>query len=290
VQLDQAIINLAVNARDAMPHGGTLRFLTERVALAAITTTDGDFPAGDYVRISVSDNGSGIDEATQARIFEPFFTTKTDGKGTGLGLAMVYGFVRQSGGQINVFSKLSEGTRFVIDLPSVEAATAKPSADGGRALPRGSETLLLVEDEDSVRAWTKHVLESCGYRVLEASHGMQALAIAAAQTRPIDLLVTDVVMPRMSGRQVAEALVEKHPHIKVLFVSGYTDDAVMRRGIMDAAAAFLQKPFSAAALAHKVRTLLDAKSAASAPITPTVGAAQTLTPASPESSVSSELH
>jgi CheY-like chemotaxis protein len=202
---------------------------------------------------------------------------------------MVYGFVRQSGGQINVFSKLTEGTRFVIDLPSVEAAMAKASADGARALPRGTETLLLVEDEDSVRAWTKHVLESCGYRVLEASHGMQALAIAAAQARPIDMLVTDVVMPRMSGRQVAEALLEKHPHLKVLFVSGYTDDAAVRRGIMDAAAAFLQKPFSAAALAHKVRTLLDAKSAAAPPLAPAAPTAQTLTPASPESSLPSEL-
>jgi two-component system cell cycle sensor histidine kinase/response regulator CckA len=256
VQLDQAIINLAVNARDAMPQGGRLILQTRTVAVDenAALASDGCAP-GNYIRICVVDTGHGMDGATLARIFEPFFTTKQAGKGTGLGLAMVYGFVRQSGGQITVESTLGEGTRFVIDLPCFAEAlpTAAPPAPR-IALPKGSETVLVVDDEEGVRAWTRHVLESCGYRVIEASHGAQALAVAE---QDIDLLVTDVVMPKMSGRQVADALLTRYPEMKVLYVSGYTDDAMIHRGAMSPAAAFLQKPFSAQMLAGKVRALID---------------------------------
>lgn len=255
-QLDQAIINLAVNARDAMPCGGQLTLETRDVWLGEeFEPHEDDCLPGRYVRLVVADSGEGMDAETLGRIFEPFFTTKQSGQGTGLGLAMVYGFVRQSGGQIRVESAAGQGSRFVIDLPCVEEVAERlDDQNEPAALSTGKETVLVVEDEEGVRAWTRHVLEMCGYRVLEASHGQQALELADAL---IDILVTDVVMPKMSGRQVAEALVERHPELKVLYVSGYTDDAVIRRGIMTSASAFLQKPFSAQALASKVRELLD---------------------------------
>lgn len=255
-QLDQAIINLAVNARDAMPRGGRLTLETRHIWIGEeAPALEGDCLPGRYIRLVVADSGEGIDGATLGQIFEPFFTTKASGKGTGLGLAMVYGFVRQSGGQIAVESAPGMGTRFIIDLPCVEEfvdATEAPAEP--TQMPLGNETVLVVEDEEGVRAWTRHVLEMCGYRVLEASHGAQALALGE---RSIDILVTDVVMPKMSGRQVAEALVASHPDLKVLFVSGYTDDAMIRRGILSAGSAFLQKPFTAHQLAAKVRELLD---------------------------------
>ena len=256
-QLDQAIINLAVNARDAMPHGGKLTLETRSVWIGdEIAATEEDCLPGRYIRLIVADSGEGMDGTTLGQVFEPFFTTKQSGKGTGLGLAMVYGFVRQSGGQVTVESEPGAGTRFVIDLPCIEdEVDADDTRTEDSALPHGKETVLVVEDEEGVRAWTRHVLEMCGYRVLEASHGAQALSLAANN---IDILVTDVVMPKMSGRQVAEALVERFPEMKVLYVSGYTDDVVIRRGIMTSASAFLQKPFSAYALAVKVRELLDA--------------------------------
>lgn len=256
-QLDQAIINLAVNARDAMPDGGRLTLETRHIWLGdEVEPREDDCLPGRYIRLIVADSGEGMDGATLAQIFEPFFTTKRSGKGTGLGLAMVYGFVRQSGGQITVESQPGMGTRFVIDLPCVEqpAETLEEHPEPA-ALAQGTETVLVVEDEEGVRAWTRHVLEMCGYHVLEASHGQQALALAEGH---LDILVTDVVMPKMSGRQVAEALVARHPDMKVLYVSGYTDDAIVRRGIMTSTSAFLQKPFSAQALATKVRELLDA--------------------------------
>ncbi len=258
-QLDQVVINLAVNARDAMPGGGRLTLATSDLEIVEDThDPDGSCLQGRYVRLTVTDTGHGMDDATRASIFEPFFTTKEAGKGTGLGLAMVYGFVRQSGGRIEVTSQLGSGTQFSIDLPCVkETASEQPAPQSQRHLPPGTETVMIVEDEEGIRAWTRHVLESCGYHVLEASHGPQAIALDETFEAPIDLLVTDVVMPRMSGRQVAEALIQRHPHLKVLFVSGYTDDAIIRRGILSATAAFLQKPFSATALAQKVREMLD---------------------------------
>jgi two-component system cell cycle sensor histidine kinase/response regulator CckA len=258
-QLDQVVINLAVNARDAMPGGGRLTLATSDLEITEdMHDPDGTCLQGRYVRLTVSDTGHGMDDATRASIFEPFFTTKEAGKGTGLGLAMVYGFVRQSGGRIQVASQVGKGTQFTIDLPCVkDAISEQPATQPQLRLPKGTETVMIVEDEEGIRAWTCQVLESCGYHVLEAGHGQQAIALDETFAAPIDLLVTDVVMPRMSGRQVAEVLQQRHPQMRVLFVSGYTDDSIIRRGILSSTAAFLQKPFSAVALAHKVREMLD---------------------------------
>jgi PAS domain S-box-containing protein len=262
-QFDQAIINLGVNARDAMPQGGTLVLQTRTVELDGTEDTLEEVcEPGRYVRICVCDNGQGMDAATQARIFEPFFTTKQAGTGTGLGLAMVYGFVRQSGGRIEVESTPGVGTRFIIDLPCVEEPSdPQPRLAERPSLPQGDETVLLVDDDEGVRTWTQLMLEKCGYRVLVAPTAMEALALAATQPS-VDLLVTDVIMPKMSGVEVAEAMLLRFPEMKVLYISGYTDDAMVRRGVVSAAAAFLQKPFTALALATKVRELLDHAGAA----------------------------
>ena len=197
----------------------------------------------------------------QARIFEPFFTTKEPGKGTGLGLAMVFGFVKQSGGHVGVHSEVGRGTTFKLYLPRVgDAPLAGKSGVLRTPMPRGTETVLLVEDEDAVRALGRHVLAMCGYTVLEAGNGREAVEAADGHAGPIHLLVTDVVMPGgMGGRQVAEAVVARHPEAKVLFTSGYTDDAVVRHGVLDEGTHFLQKPFTPAALAQKVRDVLDGK-------------------------------
>jgi CheY-like chemotaxis protein len=193
----------------------------------------------------------------QARIFEPFFSTKETG--TGLGLATVYGIVRQSGGHISVYSEQGVGTVFKVYLPRVhEVITPRLSGQGTRALVPGQETVLVVEDEDAVRALTRHVLEEAGYQVLTASNGLEALQAIEEYVGPVHLLVTDVIMPHMSGRQVAETLLERYPSLKILYVSGYTDDAVLRHGVFRAQVSFLQKPFSPAALTAKVRSVLDA--------------------------------
>jgi two-component system, cell cycle sensor histidine kinase and response regulator CckA len=244
-QLEQVLLNLAVNARDAMPRGGRL----------AIETRNGGGPAGNVVVLEVADTGTGMDAETRARIFEPFFTTKEPGKGTGLGLAVVHGIVTQSGGQIEVESAPGRGTRFRIELPRV-AGDPSTSTVGPVDLPAGTETLLLVEDEPAVRALDRRVLSNCGYTVLEAKDGRDALRVAAEHAGRIDVLVSDVVMPHLGGRQLAERLMAARPGIKVLFVSGYTDDAVVRHGV-GAEFAFLPKPFSPARLARKVREVLD---------------------------------
>jgi CheY-like chemotaxis protein len=209
--------------------------------------------------LAVSDNGHGMDAVTKARIFEPFFTTKEQGKGTGLGLATVYGIVKQSGGNIGIYSEPGRGTVFKVYLPAArQGAGAGGSQCGLRPAPNGTETVLLVEDEPSVRSLARQSLAAYGYRVLEAANGEEAVNISEQTTTPISLLATDVIMPGISGRQVAEAVRRRHPEARVLFVSGYTDDAIVRHGVLEAAAAFLQKPFTPVALASKVREVLDA--------------------------------
>jgi PAS domain S-box-containing protein len=266
-QFEQAIINFAVNARDAMPHGGRLTIEAHDAEL------DEDYALrypevrpGQYVQVSVSDSGHGMDAAIQSRIFEPFFTTKRAGAGTGLGLAMVYGFVKQSGGHIDVQSAPGAGTTFHVYLPR---ADQKISASVPRAertnVQAGRETVLLVEDEDAVRALVSRVLRSCGYTVLEARNGQEAIGLAEQRDADIDLLVTDLVMPRMSGRELADQLVRMRPSLRVLFMSGYTDEAVIRHGVEEADVAFLQKPFTPAILSRKVRDVLDGDTPAFSP-------------------------
>src|SRR5262249_5377557 len=284
-QMEQVLLNLAVNARDAMPTGGTLSIET-RIVPEEVT---GEVVSGEwcmdrpehppltaqhsrFVLLSVSDTGVGMDEATRARIFEPFFTTKGR-RGTGLGLATVYSIVTQSGGRIEVDSVPGQGTTFRVFLPSAEKevpqepATGQADAlDGRSARLGGTETVLLAEDEDGVRALTRRLLQGCGYVVLEAANGDEALRVAAAHPGQIDLLIADVVMPHLSGREVAERLQELFPRLGVLFLSGYADDDVVRHGILEDQVAFLQKPFTPAALAQKVRQVLDSRPSVNFPL------------------------
>jgi signal transduction histidine kinase/CheY-like chemotaxis protein len=258
-QMEQILMNLAVNARDAMPQGGRITLETRSVTLDEhYVQSHPDARPGQYAMLAVSDTGCGMDDATKARIFEPFFTTKGPGKGTGLGLATVYGIVQQSGGCIEVSSELGRGTTFKIYLPQVrEPVSAVKSMCGIRMMPRGSEIVLLVEDEDGVRSLARHVLRSCGYAVLEADDGQRAVQLVEDHRGPIDLVVCDVVMPYLGGRQLVERLSALRPALKVLFVSGYTDDAVVRHGVLTSDYAFLQKPFTPTALAQKVREVLE---------------------------------
>jgi len=253
-------MNLAVNARDAMPEGGKLTIETANLELdATYTDQHRAVSPGAYVLLSVSDTGTGMDEHTKARVFEPFFTTKEQGKGTGLGLATVYGIVKQSGAFIWVYSELGRGTTFKIYFPRVEDVASVPAAPTAPESLRGTETVLVAEDAAAVRAVIQQVLASHGYQVLEAADGRSALELGARHEGPVHLLVTDVVMPEMSGRQLADRLQERRPTLKVLFVSGYTDDAIVRHGILEPGIAFLQKPFTPEALARKVREALDDK-------------------------------
>ena len=260
-QLEQVVMNLAVNARDAMPRGGRLTLRTHNSAPVGVVDLEETAERGlrPRVAISIVDSGSGIPPEVRARLFEPFFTTKEAGKGTGLGLATVYGIVKQSGGDITVESEPGKGSTFTVVLPSKPAPRRRGSGASTRTVPRGTETILAVEDEDAVRRIVKIALESTGYRVIEARSGPEALAAGRRHPGRIDLLVTDVVMPEMSGRNLAERFVKEHPGIRVLYMSGYTDDAVVRHGVAGAGVAFLQKPFSPLALARKVREVLDAK-------------------------------
>jgi two-component system cell cycle sensor histidine kinase/response regulator CckA len=259
-QIEQVIMNLAVNARDAMPRGGRLVIETADAELdVGYARRHGEVSPGPYVLMAVSDTGVGMDAATRARIFEPFFTTKPLGEGTGLGLAMVYGIVKQSGGHVAVYSEVGRGSTFKIYLPRV--------ADDGEPLPArppvvwpagGGETILLVEDEAGVRELAREVLEEAGYPVVEASDPEQALRIAEQHDGPIHLLLTDVVMPRIDGPELARRLLAARPRLKVLFMSGYTDGAVAEQRLLERGTAFLQKPFTPDALARKVRQVLDA--------------------------------
>jgi PAS domain S-box-containing protein len=258
-QIEQVILNLCVNARDAMPQGGKLILETHNVELGgSYSALHPDTPPGQYVLLAVSDTGHGMDGSTKARIFEPFFTTKEAGKGTGLGLAIVHGIVRQSGGHIQVYSESGVGTTFKIYLPrEKQAVGGRKSHQGVVRLRRGTETLLLVEDDEGVRALTRIILERNGYRVLEARNGGEALLLCEQHQGPIHLLVSDVVMPQMSGGQLAERLASLQPAMKVLFMSGYTDDAILHHRSLEAEAPFLHKPFNPEALAQKVREVLD---------------------------------
>ncbi|MBP3954097.1 PAS domain S-box protein [Gemmata sp. G18] len=257
-QIEQVILNMVVNARDAMPEGGRLTIELRNADLdESYTRTHADARPGAYVLLAVTDTGCGMDAATMAHVFEPFFSTKGE-HGTGLGLATLHGIVKQSGGHVGVYSEVGQGTTFKVYLPRINrAAPASKVRAVPFAMPQGTETILLVEDEDGVRALTRHVLRSCGYKVLEARDGVEALRLVDEHGGRIDLLLTDVVMPRMNGRQVAEHLTALFPTIKVMFLSGYTDDAVVRHGILEAEVTFLQKPFTPGSLAAKVREVLD---------------------------------
>jgi PAS domain S-box-containing protein len=256
-QIDQVIMNLAVNARDAMPKGGKLTIETANVQVDHAFAS-GHFPMapGNYVLISVSDTGIGMDAQTQTRIFEPFFTTKEKGKGTGLGLATVYGIVKQSGGYIWVQSELGRGSTFRVYLPPVKDAATVKEVKEVRALKGGTETVLLVEDEENVRLLVRRALQSKGYTVLEAQNGKDALRVARQHHGPIHLLMTDVVMPGMGGRELAERLIRLRGEMKTLFMSGYADDAIHHHGVLNPGTVLLQKPFSAEMLATKVREVL----------------------------------
>ena len=257
----QVLMNLAVNARDAMPHGGKLTVETGNVTLDEnYSRTHAGVTPGDYVMLVVSDTGSGMTDEVRARLFEAFFTTKPKGKGTGLGLATCQTIIKQCGGHIDVFSTLGKGTTFKIYFPRVELAldvSARPVTKSG-GLPRGTETILFVEDEPAVRQLACSVLESLGYRVLRATNGQEGLKLAReAKGQSISLVVTDVIMPQMGGKVMAEWLKATYPDLKVLFTSGYTDDAIADEGVLETGVEFLSKPYTPAILAHKVRELLD---------------------------------
>jgi PAS domain S-box-containing protein len=256
-QVDQVLMNLAVNARDAMPSGGALTIETANVTLDA-SRIDAMFDChpGRYVMLAVTDTGSGIPPEIQARIFEPFFTTKEVGKGTGLGLSMVFGIVQHSGGCIKVESEPGRGSTFRIFLPMVDATVAKP-VENRLQVGRGTETILVVEDDEGVRDVVTASLELHGYDVITAFDGRDALRIAQTAREPIDLVLTDIVMPNISGSEVARQLRQQFPNIKVLFMSGHNEDAVVRDGLLDSTVNFIQKPYTPLALAQKVRDVLD---------------------------------
>ena len=259
-QVEQVIMNLVVNARDAMPGGGTITIETQGLYLdEGYHQHHPEVTPGDYILLAVSDTGHGMDEKTRKHIFEPFFTTKEVGKGTGLGLSTVYGIVKQSGGYIWVYSEPEQGTTFKIYLPRLTGTKKQQESLPGKGDPMGgAETILLVEDEEALRKMAGKILEGYGYSVVEAKNGMDALEIVNKEDHPeIDLLVTDVIMPKMGGKELSEKLLEKYPKLRVLYISGYTDNAIAHHGVLDEGVSFLQKPFSSQSLAEKVREILD---------------------------------
>jgi two-component system, cell cycle sensor histidine kinase and response regulator CckA len=259
-QFQQIVINLAVNARDAMPLGGRLVVAAENVTITDPLGAPREVEAGDYVRLQVTDTGEGMPAEVREHAFEPFFTTKPKGEGTGLGLSTCHGVVRQHGGHIWVRSTSAAGTSIEILFPRAhgeDAVLDSTSAALCAAAYGGSETLLLVEDEPMVLELAARTLSSRGYRILSASDGEEALLLAAEYAGPIDMLVTDVIMPRLNGSEVAERLLEQRPEMTILFTSGYTDDAIAQHGVLDDDVNFLQKPYRPDELARRVRTLLD---------------------------------
>ena len=260
-QLEQVLVNLVVNARDAMPKGGTITIETAQVELTRSPVYHiAPLQPGSYVRLTVSDTGCGMDLKTQSHIFEPFFTTKEEGKGTGLGLSTVYGIVTQCGGAIDVTSRIGHGTRFDLYFPSVESdiLTTTPTQPSGRP-QRGTETILLAEDEPSVRTLVRDELRKLGYKVVEAKNGVEACLLATQQAESFQLLLTDVVMPVMGGRELAQHLSVINPELRTLFMSGYMDDVGIMAGQEEGTTSFLQKPFTPEVLASSVRNLLDAR-------------------------------
>ena len=256
-QIVQAIVNLAVNARDAMPTGGRLLMETANVFLdETYVQTHLDVQPGEFVMIAMSDTGCGMEAATQEHIFEPFFTTKEQGKGTGLGLATVYGMMKQTGGDIWVYSEVGRGTTFKLYFPRVFTEVSELARGGPQVQAGGGETVLVVEDDQAVRDLTVRMLNQLGYVVLAAVSGVEALAISKSYAGRISILVTDVLMPHMSGRQVADDLLRTRPDMKVLYLSGYPESMVIHHGVLDSAVEFLPKPFSREALGQKVREVL----------------------------------
>jgi nitrogen-specific signal transduction histidine kinase len=257
-RLEQVIMNLVVNARDAMPKGGTLTIETANVELDE--NYSGRHLAvkpGPYVQIAVSDNGGGMDEATQARLFEPFFTTKAVGRGTGLGLSTVFGIVKQSGGNLDVYSVPDRGTSVKVYLPRIDQPAVVETVAARKRVASGSETVLLVEDEEMVRRLVREALVRAGYKVMDTSDPLEARRLSESYRGTIHLLITDVVMPKVSGRELAEELRARRGGMKVLYMSGYTDHAIVNTGILQKEVAFLQKPFTPAALTQKVREVLE---------------------------------
>ena len=260
-QIEQVLLNLVVNSRDAMPKGGKLTIETSEVELdESYSTFHFDVPPGRYVVLAVSDTGTGMDAETLSHVFEPFFTTKEAGKGTGLGLSTVYGVVKQSGGHVTVYSEPGVGTTFKIYLPRVEdAPEMNRGSSAHAALAGGTETVLVVEDDEAIRRLTCRALEAQGYTVLSAAGAREAIRLCEEHAGEIHLMLTDVVMPGMSGRELARSAAALRPLVKVLFMSGYTDNVIVHHGVLDAGTAFLQKPFTPRSLAQKVREVLDTR-------------------------------
>ena len=260
-QIQQVLMNLAVNAGDAMPEGGRLTISTSNVRLdESYAKIHADVEAGEYALLSISDVGSGMDAETLRHIFEPFYTTKERGKGTGLGLATVFGIVRQHGGHINVYSEVGIGTVFRVFLPRVTNGVSKSTlSEEAPAIQRGSERILVVEDERVVRDFIRNVLKNCGYDVITAENGEQALERFAELDGPVDLLLTDVIMPQINGKELSNRLSALQPDMITLFMSGYTDEVIARHGLLEASVNFVQKPFTVQSLTRQVRTVLDAR-------------------------------
>jgi two-component system, cell cycle sensor histidine kinase and response regulator CckA len=262
-QIEQVVMNLAVNARDAMPDGGTLAIETTNETLERVEP-DWAIQPGAYVLLAITDTGIGMDEQIRAQIFEPFFTTKPVGKGTGLGLSTVYGIIKQSGGHVSVVSEPGQGSTFKVYLPQIHPSESGPMLGPAMArLPRGSETILLVDDDEGVRAVARRILQRAGYTVLSAPDGVEAIRLMGEPGRNVHLLVTDVVMPGIGGRDLVRYVRDTCPDLRVLFVSGYTEEGIRRHGVLDTGSAFLEKPFTAERLAQKVREVLDTPRATS---------------------------
>jgi PAS domain S-box-containing protein len=257
-QIEQVLMNLVVNARDAMPKGGVLTVETKNVFLdESYVSRHSSAKPGQYILLAVSDTGAGMDKATLARLFEPFFTTKGTGKGTGLGLSTVFGIVKQSGGSVEVYSEPGHGTSVKVYLPRIDQPVSIEAKNERKMAVRGSETILLVEDDEMVRTLVRETLQREGYHILDAAGPLEARRISEQHNGVIQLMVTDVVMPKVNGRELAEQIGKRRPDMRVLYMSGYTDNAIMNSGVLQKEVAFIQKPFTPAAMTEKVREVLE---------------------------------